>query len=77
VEKGFMVVGTQRGDVYLWAIPPTAELDRQWTATVVHKESTFEPTGNSIRFWVELDNDPEGPYRLKPGTAATIVIQPK
>jgi biotin carboxyl carrier protein len=77
VEKGFIVVGTQRGDVYLWGIPPQAELDRQWTATVVHKESTVEPTGNSIRFWVELENDAEGPYRLKPGTAATIVIQPK
>jgi WD40 repeat protein len=77
MEKGFIVVGTQRGDVYLWAIPLQAELDRQWTGTVVHKEATFEPTGNSIRFWVELENDAEGPYRLKPGTAATIVIQPK
>jgi WD40 repeat protein/biotin carboxyl carrier protein len=77
VEKGFIIVGTQRGEVHLWAIPPQVELDRQWTGTVVNKDSAAEPTGRSIRLWVELDNDPEGPYRLKPGTAATIVIQPK
>jgi hypothetical protein len=77
VDKGFVVVGTERGDIHLWPIPTEAEIDRQWTARVAYVEPAHDPTGGRSRIWVELDNDAEGPYRLKPGAKANIVIQPK
>jgi WD40 repeat protein len=75
-ENGFIVVGTERGDIHLWARPPKAEIERRWTAKISYIEDSIDPTGRQRKIWATLENDPIGPTRLKPGGTAALVIRP-
>ena len=74
-DGGFVVVGTQTGRVDLWPMPTREELNRRWVATVMHVEGSVEPNGRNVKVWAEMKND--GPFALRPGTTATMVIPPK
>src|SRR5262245_9284136 len=76
IENGFIVVGTDRGDVHLWAMPTETEINRKWTARVSYVENAVDPTARQVKVWAEFENDPPGPTRLKPGSTAAVVIRP-
>ena len=75
-KDGFIVVGTRKGDVFLWPMPVEQELAQRFKATVTHIDPNLESSGKSVRINAEFDN-PDGPLLLHPGTTATMVIPQK
>jgi WD40 repeat protein len=68
----FAVTGTKDGQIYLWAVPPAAQVDQRLLGTVTLIESSVD-SAHQARIWVEVDNlDPE--RRLTTGEAVTIVV---
>ena len=76
-KDGFVVVGTRKGDVHLWALPGT-DVQTEVKATVTFVEPNIESSGRTVNVLVDFDNPKSGDkYLLRPGSAVTLVIRPK
>jgi hypothetical protein len=76
-ENGFLVVGTRKGEVQLWALP-APDVQAELKAQVTHVDQTIESSGRTVNVLVDFDNPRFGDrFLLRPGSAVTLVIRPK
>jgi len=76
-DNGFVVVGTRKGDVHLWALPGT-DIQDEVPSSVTFVEQNIESSGRTVNVLVDFDNPKRGDrYLLRPGSAVTLVIRPK
>jgi len=78
-ENGFLVVGTRKGDVHLWALPSDTDVKDELNAKVTHVEQLIESSGRTVNVIVDFNNKktPTNKYLLRPGSAVTLVIRPQ
>jgi len=74
-DGGFIVVGTTSGYLHVWPLPTHSEVDHRWTGRVTFIDNAVDTGGRMLRVWAEFDNT--GEMRLRPGTSATMVLQPQ
>ncbi|MSR54470.1 MAG: hypothetical protein EXS09_14455 [Gemmataceae bacterium] len=77
-DSPFIVVGTRKGEVFLWPLP-SSEAQAEFNTTVTFVENSIESSGRSVNVLVDFDN-PKGEgnkYLLRPGSTVTLVIRPK
>jgi WD40 repeat protein len=77
-ENGFVVVGTRKGDVHLWALPTGTDVKDNVPAAVTFVEPNIESSGRTVNVLVDFNNPKHGDqYAVVPGSAVTLVIRPK
>jgi WD40 repeat protein len=75
-DKGFLVVGTRQGEVCLWPMPSEEVLNFRWTGKLSQMDVNVDTSGNKQKISVTFDNPKDKPFRLNPGTTATLVFRP-
>ncbi len=75
-NQGVIAVGTKQGEIHLWTMPTSDEINHHWIGTIEHIDSTVDTSGRSVKVTVSFDNPADDHYRLRPGTNATLVIDP-
>jgi len=74
---GFIVIGTRRGEIHLWELPPESEIDHQWVAKISSLDKGIESSGRTRKIRAIFENNPSPLGRtLNPGTNTTMVITP-
>ena len=76
-KNGYIVAGTKKGDILVWALPTQEDMAGHYEAKVTHVDRTVEPNGKTVRIFAEFDNPQDEARRLRPGTTATMVIPQK
>jgi len=74
-QGSFIVVGTQSGYIHIWPLPSQSEMANRWAAKVTFVDNAVGTDGRQLRVWAEFDNNGDMP--LRPGTTATLVMQPE
>ena len=73
-KNGFIVAGTRKGDVHLWALPTAEDFASRHKARITSIDPTRESSGKTIRIYAEFDNPADARMRLHPGTTATLAV---
>ncbi|VTS08860.1 hypothetical protein [Tuwongella immobilis] len=73
-DTSLVVVGTQTGHLHIWPAPTKAESDQRFVGEVTFIDGAVDTGGRQLRVWAKLNNT--GPFRLRPGTTATMVMIP-
>ena len=77
-DNPFIVVGTRKGEVFLWPLP-SSEAQAEFKTKVTFVDPAIESSGRTVNVMVDFDN-PKGEgdkYLLRPGSTVTLVIRPK
>jgi WD40 repeat protein/biotin carboxyl carrier protein len=77
-KNGFVVAGTRKGVVHLWAMPVEDDLAYDlYKAKITSIDGNRESSGKTVRVYAELINPIEAKLRLHPGTTATLAVPVK
>jgi WD40 repeat protein len=77
-EKGFVVVGTKKGEIHVWDMPTADELKNELEATVTQVSKVIDSNGRTVPIVVHFENPiRDGKHALRPGSLVTLVIKPK
>lgn len=73
-KNGFIVAGTRKGDVHLWAMPTENDFVMEHRARITSIDRNRESSGKTVRIYAEFENPTDARTRLHPGTTATLAV---